>query len=675
MKLKKLFISILSLVTLASCNRGTSADNSVTSAPASDETSTSSTATKSNQLTKEMFAELAQGYSIEETVSGYSFLTVNGEDYETDYLSYIQYIDSNDDVLHMKAGKNNDDTKKDPVKPESFETTNYDLYYVSEENNDGKIYADSATLSLNNEPRFAKLYNSSTTDPTTGETIYSDRVEWYTLFSPAFSQFSVSDFTKITDSVRTFRFTAPEEKDEDLSHALEVFGYQIFGMGDSLNIDTITLHTDGYHIIDFQATASYSTSQEIKDEQTSTTVTVEQEIELTAKGNFTSVGGAKIETFSPAVGTPDSTFNDAMNALRQDNFKFTEAHYVSSKADGSFSNKPTDKYSGVMDGNSFIYYDSSSITSEDQATDKEGLFQVDDNHYAIAMELKEGSEDNPTTSWYRTSAAMEGKVTDVIPSYEISPLLFDDEDGIKIFRLKKEYMKIVNFTSGAFDILKPNNGSSISGTNSSTGQSTTYDLTDFSIDLSSYDAEGIIVFTYVYDSEKYVITYTDINKVTKGTIPTLKWANIHDNVTFSDEGKAAVYEMWGLSDNSDLTDKLLEQLPIIPGNAGLAISSEFKMIGYVIQVNDFSDMSSAQSALSQFVSLFEGMGFTGDRVNHVTSEDAETTGKLADYIYNKDYKHTDGKTYTLTSHIMAYMVEYEGSYVILVGYSFSYALK
>ena len=673
MKLKKLFISILSLVTLASCNRGTSADNSVTSAPASDETSTSSTATKSNQLTKEMFAELAKGYSIEETVSGYNFITLNGEDYQTNYLSYIQYIDSNDNVLHLKAGKSNDDTKKDPVKPESFETTNYDLYYVSEDDNDGKIYANSATLSLNNEPKYTKLYNSSTTDPNTGETVYSDRVEWYTLFSPAFSQFTASDFTKITDSVRTFRFTAPEEKDEDLSHALEVFSYQIFGMGDSLNIETITLHTDGYHIIDFQATATYSRTQEVKDDKNNTNI-VGQELELTAKGNFTSVGGAEIETFSPAVGTSDSTFDDAMNALRQDNFKFSEAHYVSKKADGNFRNKPTDKYSGVMDGNSFIYYDSSRITSEDQATDREGIFQIDDNHYAIAKELHGGSEDNPTSSWYRTADAMEGKLTDFIPSYKISPLLFDDEDGIKIFRLKKEYMKIVNFTSGAFDILKPNNGSSISGTDSSTGESTTYDLTDFSIDLSSYEAEGTVVFTYVYDSEKYVITYTDINKVTKENIPTLKWANIHDNVTFTDDGKTSLYEMWGLKDD-DLTDKLLEQLPIIPGNSGLAISSDFKMIGYVIQADNASALSSARSALTQFISLFEGMGFTGDRINQATEEDANKTGKVADYIYTKDYKHTDGKTYTLTSHVLIYMVQIENSNVLFVGYSFAYALK
>lgn len=673
MKLKKILISVLSLVSLASCNRGTATTDSVTSAPGSDATSTSSSATKSNQLTKEMFAELAEGYSIEETVSGYDFQTLDGEDYATTYMSFVQYVDSNDNVLHLKAGKNNDDTKKDPVKPESFETTDYDLYYVSDDQTDGKIYANAATLSLNNEPNYVNLYNSEN-DPTTGQTNYTTRVEWYTLFSPAFSQFSYSDFTKITDSVRTFRFTAPEEKDEDLAHALEVFSYQIFGMSTSLDVDTITLHTDGYHITDFEATAYYTFSQTVDIDEKGNKAEWVQELELTAKGNFTSIGGSKIENFAPATGTPDSTFDSAMSALRQNNFKFREAHYVSSKADGNFSNKVTDQYSGVMNGKSFIYYDSASLAADQQPTNREGLFQVDDNHYNIAVELAEGTQDNPTTSWYKTSGAMEGKITDVLPSFEISPLLFDDEDGIKIFRLKKEYMKIVNFTSGAFDILKPNNGSTITST--STSGNASYDLTDFSIDLSSYDAEGIVVFTYVYDSEKYIITYTDINKVAQEALPTLKWANIADNVTLTDDGKTSLYEMWNLTDGSDLTTKLLEKCPIIPGNAGLAVAPEFKMTGYVIQINDGSAITSANSALSQFISLFEGMGYTGDRKNQATEDDANTTGKLADYIYKMDYTHTDGTTYALTAHVMIYMVQTSAEEVVLlVGYSFSYEAK
>ncbi len=651
MKLKKTLLLLLSTITLVGCNR--TLDSNISS---SEDTTTSSSTPveKSNYLTQAMLDEIKTGFSIDETVTTKLELKASESwDAQNVISSLIQYVDCTDEVYHITQGMTITDTKVDPVSPDRPDLIDKESYYVPQEK-DGKKYVYATALNLNNEQEYSPIYVSDDDGNVTED---SEIMSWSDNFAPFFSMMEVDDFEKDPEEKRTFSFSIDEtDTDPELLKKGEAISLQLIG-GPGIKLKNLSIHTDGYHITEFSA--------EFFPYEFSYMGMMDLGLTYSIEGSFTVRGEDKVEKFGPATGDEIADFSERLAAFKNHNFAVLEQEYTSDNNNGSYKSKPSASANASTDGKAIYYWNTPSDSSENYL--REASFQVDDTHYAKALELYD-DENQTSKTWYYEAPAVEGKITDSLPKFEISSKLFEPveyEDGT--YRLKDKYLKNIDFQSTAFDMFV-DAGSTITYNN------TSYPLTDFVIDLHEKDK---VVFTYYYDCAKYVVTYYDAGKQEALTsLPTIKYLTLDSSLSTellkadekNEKRLEALKTDWGVTDDG-LVDEVFKHLPLIPGNSGFAMGTlpmteddtRFAF-GYMVQVasTEQATVNNVAAAYIPFCNFFLGLGYTA-----LTTKKYEGVASLEqDFVKTITYNN---EQYNLNVNVMAvYLGQNYGAF--LVGY-------
>lgn len=668
MKLKKSLLFVLSLAALASCNRGNSSQSSSSEVSSNEPATSSSSIAKSNYLTQAMLDEISTGYSVNETVINRMELKageLDGESWDSQKIAstYVQYIDSTDEVYHITQGNAISDTKVDPVEPDAPEFIASEDYFVPFEINGTKV-VNYAQLNLANEPEYTKVGNSnSADDDSTTETQADDSNDiskymlWDGNFNPFFSKMTIDDFEKEKEEKRSFTFSLDEtDTDSELLAKSDLISLQLLGTK-GVKLESLNIRTDGYHITEFSATFFPYTFkyQEVYD----------IECVISIDGTFTAVGSEKIKGFGPDTSPSIEKFENRMKVFESQNYACLEQEYVASDNDGAYSNKTSLSVNASTNGSHYYFWQTPS--KEDEAYLRQGVFQLDDTHYAQGIELYD-DESLTTKSWYYSSPKVEGKIKDSLPTFKISSKLFDlagDEEDT--YYLKDKYLTTLNFDSSVFDMFITT-GSSV------TTSAGTFPLTSFSIDMHLEDR---IIFTYTYDSMKIIATYSGFGEQEKDTsAPNITYLNLSSSETVAtlkqeEDQKTlnSIKQEFGTEDEG-LIDEVLKNLPLIPGNSGFAQSDltftgkneTHFVIGYLANpgttvTGTQNNVAAAYTPLYSF--LKEGFGYEQE---NLATEDQ--LGML-DVLFAKTISY-NGKKYKISVHL--FVAELNSGYYF-IGYT------
>lgn len=646
---KRNVLFLLPLLILCSCRETTSSDTSTNTAD------TSSSVQKTNQLTEEMINTAATGYGVSQQVQAkiklsYTDPSTNKTVTNMSYSSYMTDFESTDNVYHVKKGVSTTDTNTDPVDPDKVENVATEYYYVPEEDStgeDGVLYAAQGQLNLNNEIEYSGLYKYASD----GET--KELVEWAEYFKPFFQNMEASDFEKVKDEKYTFTFAIDEsDTDETLLSKGSLIATQLMG-APGLQIESLTLHTDGYKLTEFEAVfqpytytgTTYDSSYNVIN------YTVEETFNIT--GNFSALGASNIKGLTIASGDEIDGFASAMNSLKNGNFAVTSASYESPDLDGLYNNKASTSYSASSTETSFEYWTTSSSTTETPL--RTGYF-TDDEHLYAAKQIQDASNN---VNWYLTNTYTKATIKDTfVPSFKISSLLFEETDEMQTYRLKDEYLTSVDFESNVFDMFND-------VTNTTTDDDgNEYKIYDFTVDLHE---EGKIIFAYYFNNIKYVVTYSEIGSQAAVSLPTFAdytLSNEIDVVSLSQAGEGTndktrfnyIASEAGTTD-ANLIKAATDVLPAASSAAGEMLYGTLDIVEadeetsteaethYVFGYGS-TDTSSVTTYLKALYSGFTKLGYT---LSEETKSDKETDTRLS-YLATKTITYND-KNYNINAHL------------------------
>ncbi|MCI1735744.1 MAG: hypothetical protein LKM30_08530 [Bacilli bacterium] len=394
MNKKITYLGLTGLLLLSGCQKTSSTVNSasdsasVTSASA-DSSLPSAATSQSTKLTADMLAALRGGLAVNETMT---VVTKTSSTYGTTTATYVSLFDYqclNDEYTFQ--GYQPVASTATPTR----DTLTQSGDIVSQEN-----LAKNATLNINNTIDYATL-----TDPnTTADMIFKDSG-----FANPFALLTRALFTRSIDDDHVYISRA--NTDADTLKLIEA-GYGFTGSTD------YTLASLSLVISDTAITSYTATYKPVSD------ATAGTQTSLTVTGTFQTLGdGVTLKPVSPMAASEDTTLSTL--------FKKLEARNYTEKVEHNTFNE-----SGLAVQASFSAFKLTPTVLESSATNsKTG------EHYEVALAEKSGGLQEYSIlngSYYPYLSLQADKaLADVLPSFDISPALFDSNDSHTLYTLKK----------------------------------------------------------------------------------------------------------------------------------------------------------------------------------------------------------------------------------------------
>jgi hypothetical protein len=388
------YLGLSGLLLLSGCQKTSSTVNSasdsasVTSASA-DSSLPSAATSQSTKLTADMLAALRGGLAVNETMT---VVTKTSSTYGTTTATHVSLFDYqclNDEYTFQ--GYQPVASTATPTR----DTLTQSGDIVSQEN-----LAKNATLAINNTIDYATL-----TDPnTTADMIFKDSG-----FANPFSLLTRALFTRSIDDEHVYISRA--NTDADTLKLIEA-GYGFTGS------TGYTLASLSLVISDTAITTYTATYKPVSDATAGTQTT------LTVTGTFQTLGdGVTLKPVSPLAASEDTTLSTL--------FKKLEARNYTEKVEHNTFNE-----SGLAVQASFSAFKLTPTVLESSVTNsKTG------EHYEVALAEKSGGLQEYSIlngSYYPYLTLQADKtLSDVLPSFDISPALFDSNDSHTLYTLKK----------------------------------------------------------------------------------------------------------------------------------------------------------------------------------------------------------------------------------------------
>lgn len=263
MKQSRLFCLAVVSITLFGCN--------------GNNTSVSSTASLSYELTDDMIAELAEGYQ----VLGIYRATIANVPSVSHYYKY----NCNDTVYEYTSYQ---EAKENPTMDEVASSYRYEAFTTGEYS-----ILTQANLNLNNE-----VTNYMVTDG------YGNYLLWEeTGFANAFRHLSSSDFLK-TENDFEFKLDMTKTGFSSVYHALTAQFSSYMG----LSMEYLTITTDGYKLKTYKM--GFAQLQ-----------TLQGKMDIVVEGKFTAMGADVVKPLVPVEGTSDNDFERMFKTLQNQNYR------------------------------------------------------------------------------------------------------------------------------------------------------------------------------------------------------------------------------------------------------------------------------------------------------------------------------------------------------------------
>lgn len=351
-----------------------------------------------NESFKSKLIELQKGYAFEGTIEKYNGYYGNQVDensspeveQEHNWFAPIEVF-SNSDSYHVKKWNYGGDQDKP-----SKETGVWQNSYYKSKEKDGQEYIVSSYLTIGNKVEESFMSNSSNKLATWDEGGYRD----------FFMYFTAEDFEQDKENKNKYNLIMGRD---DLLQGYVALARQLYGIP-ALEPEAFYLTLGDDDRLSFAVTYKSENLWDLGIGQISIT------------GDFTSIGDSvKVPSPETLTGDEDQIFVTAMNNLKSHSF-----HLESVYDQSDFGAGKKNTYSADITPNQIKF----NYVDKEDAYNKNYLYFNENGKVQGAAKLGD--------NYYRDRDPYEGKVEDMIPSFDISSLFFTYNAKSDIYNWKKE---------------------------------------------------------------------------------------------------------------------------------------------------------------------------------------------------------------------------------------------
>lgn len=584
----KKFKSIIALALLGVTLTGCGSQNSSSSTSSSSATSSSSSSVDSDVAVFESYlAQLKQNYLFEGTVLLKSGSSVS---------KYLNDVSIGDGVYNSISYEPVSSTGNVPTKD-----TAYDKVYYTK----NKLgYACNTYLGLDNQIKNKVFTSSSTGKPLKWEN---------TSFNNPFANLTINDFTKTVSGFKLRTVSSSQLE------ALSAVGVNLSG-GLSVDAKACTFSVEN-NVISCSVTYDAATTSSGAN------------VDVSVSGKFTKFGD-NLTSLPTVLTETDATLDAAIKSLQACNFEFVSTREATITASATNTMSAKYEYNAKTDSKDFVLYSysvdegsKSLMSTSGMKTTSTGVIQltkVKDSFY------QEGSES--------TDVSLK---EDFFPEYTLSSALFK-KDTSKSTSTKTVYV----FRDDVFPVQEySKNYSPIE---------TSFNFDGFTVTLDNTDSTNpTITFKNSYDtyyqySSSYAfpmtvvdeITYSNIGKVSTGSVITLPVKNTCDDLKWSDSwkdscgyynsdqtGVATPEEVFGEGMTKDVLDTYVPTLGGVYPTYGVNRVQDETTQQYTYYLTySTSSTTELRNMVTSINTKFLGEGYTYDKTTGIYFKDVTIDG-------------------------------------------------